>query len=111
MGAPIGQRGGAVVRTRTEKHELFGSVVGDRFNPETSDPDFLVGFDSAPPQNWLAATSPGQIRHKAKVCQGDTVEGIPGRGDPHHWKISWHDCPGESERRLGWRQSHLSADT
>jgi predicted nucleotidyltransferase len=29
--------------------ELFGSAVGNRFNPATSDLDFLVDFDSTPP--------------------------------------------------------------
>jgi uncharacterized protein len=36
-------------RHRVRKLELFGSAVGDRFNPETSDLDFLVDFESTPP--------------------------------------------------------------
>jgi uncharacterized protein len=36
-------------RHKVRKLELFGSAVGDRFNPETSDLDFLVDFDSNPP--------------------------------------------------------------
>jgi uncharacterized protein len=36
-------------RYRVRKLELFGSAVGDRFNPTTSDLDFLVDFDSTPP--------------------------------------------------------------
>jgi predicted nucleotidyltransferase len=37
------------LRYGVQKLELFGSAVGDRFDPETSDLDFLVDFNSAPP--------------------------------------------------------------
>jgi predicted nucleotidyltransferase len=36
-------------RHRVRTLELFGSAVGDRFKPETSDFDFLVEFDPTPP--------------------------------------------------------------
>ncbi len=36
-------------RHRVRKLELFGSAVGDRIRPETSDFDFLVEFDPTPP--------------------------------------------------------------
>lgn len=36
-------------RYRVRQLELFGSAVGDRFDPETSDLDFLVEFEEVPP--------------------------------------------------------------
>jgi predicted nucleotidyltransferase len=36
-------------RFKVRKLELCGSAVGDRFNPETSDLDSLIDFDSTPP--------------------------------------------------------------
>jgi predicted nucleotidyltransferase len=35
-------------RYRVRRLELFGSAVSDRFDPETSDLDFLVDFDVVP---------------------------------------------------------------
>jgi uncharacterized protein len=40
---------GVCRRYRVRKLELFGSAVTDRFDPETSDLDFLVEFDVVPP--------------------------------------------------------------
>ena len=34
---------------RVRKLELFGSAASDRFDPATSDLDFLVEFDVVPP--------------------------------------------------------------
>jgi predicted nucleotidyltransferase len=36
-------------RFRVSRLELFGSAVGDRFDPRESDFDFLVEFDVLPP--------------------------------------------------------------
>jgi uncharacterized protein len=36
-------------RYRVRQLELFGSAVGDRFDPQTSDLDFLVEFEGLPP--------------------------------------------------------------
>ena len=36
-------------RYRVRRLELFGSAVGDRFDPRTSDFDFLVEFEGLPP--------------------------------------------------------------
>jgi uncharacterized protein len=36
-------------RHRIFRLELFGSAVSDRFEPETSDLDFLVEFEAIPP--------------------------------------------------------------
>jgi uncharacterized protein len=36
-------------RYRVRRLELFGSAVGDRFDPRTSDLDFLVEFEGLPP--------------------------------------------------------------
>src|SRR5438874_7347877 len=36
-------------RYRVRKLELFGSAVSDRFDPETSDLDFLVEFETTSP--------------------------------------------------------------
>jgi predicted nucleotidyltransferase len=36
-------------RYRVRQLELFGSAIGDKFDPETSDLDFLVDFETIPP--------------------------------------------------------------
>jgi predicted nucleotidyltransferase len=36
-------------RYQVRRLELFGSAVSDRFDPETSDRDFLVEFERVPP--------------------------------------------------------------
>lgn len=36
-------------RYRVRRLELFGSAAGDRFNPRSSDFDFLVDFEGLPP--------------------------------------------------------------
>ena len=36
-------------RRHVRRLDLFGSVLGDRFDPERSDLDFLVTFDNLPP--------------------------------------------------------------
>ena len=41
------------VRYRVQTLELFGSATGDRFDPETSDLDFLVRFQPMTPgEHW-----------------------------------------------------------
>ena len=42
---------------RVRQLELFGSAVGSRFNPATSDLDFLVEFEGPRQPNPLVATS------------------------------------------------------
>lgn len=40
---------GLCIRYHVRRLELFGSATGDRFDPKTSDLDFLVVFDSCTP--------------------------------------------------------------
>ena len=37
-------------RHRVKRLEVFGSVVGDRFDPDSSDIDFLVEFEAMSPK-------------------------------------------------------------
>jgi predicted nucleotidyltransferase len=39
-------------RFRVRRLELFGSAVGEQFNPETSDLDFLVDFEELEPEEY-----------------------------------------------------------
>ena len=42
-------------RYHVHRLEVFGSVTTDRFNPETSDLDFLVKFEDMDPKNYADA--------------------------------------------------------
>ena len=41
-------------RYRVRALELFGSAAGDRFDPATSDLDFLVDYEALPPREHAA---------------------------------------------------------